>query len=107
MWNVDEMAGFIAASLRRGEGDGQRIRVRAPLSCRRGPFVMKAMAARELDEDDLRLLFSLATFRTATEALDAVRQAYPTQLIKPAVQYMVESIAAEHGADGDAIGSST
>ena len=26
MWNVDELAGFIAASLRRGEGDGQRIR---------------------------------------------------------------------------------
>ena len=58
-------------------------------------FVMKAMAARELDEDDLRLLFTLAAFRNADDALDAVRQAYPTQLIKPAVQYMVEAIAAE------------
>ena len=83
---------------------GLSVRVASP----RYLFVMKAMAARELDEDDLRLLFSLATFRTASEALDAVRHAYPTQLIKPAVQYMVESIAAEHGADGDAIaGSST
>jgi hypothetical protein len=58
---------------------------------------MKAVAARESDEEDLRILYPLAGFESAEEALDAVELAYPAQAMKPSVQYLVESIAADHG----------
>ncbi len=70
---------------------GLSLRVASP----RYLFVMKAMAARESDEDDLRLLYSLAGFTSASDALDAVSDAYPSWTIKPMVQYLVEGIAAE------------
>lgn len=56
-------------------------------------FVLKAMAARETDEQDLKVLYPLAGFRDADEALDAIAVAYPLTTIKPAVQYLVRLVA--------------
>ncbi len=58
-------------------------------------FVMKAMAAREVDEEDLRILYPLCHFGSAAEALNALETAYPGRPMKAAVQYLVEGIAAE------------
>lgn len=58
-------------------------------------FVLKAMSARESDEDDLRVLYPLCNFASADEALDSIERAYPTQEIKPVVQHLVKGIAAE------------
>lgn len=58
-------------------------------------FVMKAMAAREVDEQDLRILYPLCGFTSAEDALNALEAAYPGRPMKAAVQYLVEGIAAE------------
>ncbi len=79
------------------DNEGLVLRVASP----RYLFVMKALAARESDEDDLRLLYSLNQFRSANEALDAVIEAYPGWLMKPNVQYMIEQIAAQRDEAGE------
>ena len=56
-------------------------------------FVLKALAARESDEDDLRRLYGLCGFSNADEALDAVAAAYPTVRIRPSVEFLVRGIA--------------
>lgn len=56
---------------------------------------MKAMAGRELDEDDLRVLYVLCDFPSADAALDLIGQSYPRQSIKANAQYLVEGIAAD------------
>ncbi len=58
-------------------------------------FVMKAMAAREVDEEDLRILYPLCHFESAAEALNALEAAYPGRPMEAAVQYLLEGIAAE------------
>ena len=73
------------------ERPGLSVRVASPKYL----FVMKSMAAREADEDDLLTLYRLCGFTNAAEALDAVERAYPRQPIKAAVQYLIEGIA-EH-----------
>jgi hypothetical protein len=73
------------------DSSGLSVRVAAP----RYLFVMKAMAARESDIDDLRLLYRLSNFSSAAEAIDSVVNAYPSRIIKPNVTYLVEEIAAE------------
>lgn len=73
------------------ERAGLAIRVASP----RYLFVLKSMAARESDEDDLRVLFPLCEFASSDEALDAIEAAYPRHVIKPNVQYLVEQLAAE------------
>lgn len=55
-------------------------------------FILKAIAAREVDDGDLRTLWPLTGFNSASEALDAISIAYPKQPIKAAVQYLVEDI---------------
>jgi hypothetical protein len=74
------------------EDPGLSVRVASP----RYLFTMKALAAREVDYDDLRVLYGLSGFKTAGEALDEVEQAYPQAQIKPVVQYVIEGIAREH-----------
>lgn len=78
------------------EAPGLSVRVASP----RYLFVMKALSAREADEEDLRLLYPLCRFRTANEALDAVAAAYPGRLLKASTQYLVEAIAADAGQTG-------
>ena len=73
------------------ESPGLAVRVASP----RYLFVMKALAAREADEDDLRTLYPLCGFGGAEEALDVVTAAYPGRLLKASTQYLVEGIAAE------------
>jgi predicted nucleotidyltransferase len=73
------------------ENDGISVRVASP----RYLFVLKAMAARESDEDDLRTLYPLCGFNSKSEALDTIEAAYPNQPIKLTVQYLVEAIADE------------
>ena len=70
---------------------GLAVRVASP----RYLFVMKAIAARESDLDDLRLLYGLCGYRSADAALNDVVAAYPRSPIKASVQYLLEGIAAE------------
>lgn len=60
-------------------------------------FVLKAVAGREVDEDDLRRLWPLCGFASADEALDSIESASPRQPLRPAIQYLVESLAEELG----------
>jgi predicted nucleotidyltransferase len=95
-WLNDGVKGFLpgddpeAAVLR--DSAGLTVRVASP----RYLFVLKAMAARETDEDDLRLLYPLCGFRDAADALDVIERSYPKQPIRPIVQYLVAGIAAGH-----------
>jgi hypothetical protein len=73
------------------DGPGLSVRIASP----RYLFVMKAIAARESDVDDLRILFGLCEFASAGEAIDEVLGAYPSRAIKPNVQYLIEEIATE------------
>lgn len=73
------------------DGPGLSVRIASP----RYLFVMKAIAARESDVDDLRILFRLCEFASANEAMDEVLAAYPTRTMKPNVQYLIEEIAME------------
>ncbi len=79
------------------ERPGLSVRVASP----RYLFAMKAMAAREVDEVDLLMLYRLSNFVDVGEALDVVERAYPHQPIKAAVQYLVEEIASEVSAERD------
>jgi Nucleotidyltransferase of unknown function (DUF6036) len=81
------------------ESAGLSVRIASP----RYLFVMKAIAARESDIDDLRLLYPLCNFASADDAIETVVAAYPARLLKPNVTYLVEEIAAE--ADLDSPGS--
>jgi hypothetical protein len=76
---------------------GLSVRVASP----RYLFKMKAVAGRDSDLDDLRVLYPLAAYSSATEALDDVMSTYPPGHLKPSVQYLIESIAAEHDAKSD------
>lgn len=58
-------------------------------------FVLKAMAARESDEDDLRALYPMCGFAGVQEALDVVERSYPLLPIKPNVEYLVRCIGEE------------
>ena len=62
----------------------------------------EALSAREVDEDDLRILFPLCGFQSAGDALDAVASAYPDRLLKPSSQYLVEGTANEFTGSPDA-----
>lgn len=75
------------------EQPGLALRVASP----RYLFVMKAMAGRETDLDDLRILYRLVGYAGADEAITDVVAAYPFSTIRPAVQYLIEGIAAEVG----------
>lgn len=56
-------------------------------------LAMKVLAARvERDEDDIRRLFELCGLRTAREGLDLVAATYPSLLIQPRVQYLLEEL---------------
>jgi len=79
------------------EQPGLSVRVASP----RYLFIMKAMASRESDYDDLRVLYRLAGLASAREAFDLIESSYPRAAIKPIVQYVIEGIAAEVGKGGD------
>ena len=74
------------------ETPGLSVRVASP----RYLFVMKALSAREIDEEDLRVLYPLCGFGSAVDALDAIATAYPGRLLKASTQYLVEAIATEN-----------
>jgi hypothetical protein len=71
------------------EDAGLTVRVASP----RYLFMMKALAAREADEDDLQVLWSLCKWRSAQEALDEIEASYPGAILRPVTRYVVESIA--------------
>lgn len=73
------------------ETPGLSVRVASP----RYLFVMKALAAREADEEDLRLLYPLCRYESANDALNAIAAAYPGRLLRASTQYLVEAIAAD------------
>jgi predicted nucleotidyltransferase len=95
-WLNDGVKGFLPGADDDARGvlldtEGISVTVASP----RYLFVLKAMAARESDEGDLRTLYPLCGFVSADEALDAVETAYPHQQIRPAVAYLVRGIADE------------
>jgi hypothetical protein len=71
------------------EDAGLTVRVASP----RYLFLMKALSARESDEDDLRILWPLCRWQSAQEALDEIEASYPRVVLRPVTRYMVESIA--------------
>jgi hypothetical protein len=71
------------------ESPGLSVRVASP----RYLFVMKALAASEADEEDLRLLYPLCGFESSSDVLDAIASAYPGRLLKASTQYLVEALA--------------
>jgi hypothetical protein len=73
------------------DGPGLSVRIASP----RYLFVMKAIAARESDVDDLRILFRLCEFASADVAINEVLAAYPSRTVKPNVQYLIGEIAME------------
>ena len=75
------------------EQSGLGVRIASP----RYLFVMKARAGRETHLDDLRILYRLVVYSGADEAITDVVAAYPVSTIRPAVQYLIEGIAAEVG----------
>lgn len=71
------------------EQPGLAVRVASP----RYLLVMKVLAARvERDEDDICRLFELCGLQTAREGLDLVVATYPSALIQPRVQYLLEEL---------------
>ncbi len=94
-WLNDAVKGFLPGDDPHAsvyfDSAGLSVRVASP----RYLFVMKAMAARESDVDDLRVLYRLSGFASANDAVDAVVAAYPTRTIKPNVVYLIEELAAE------------
>ena len=94
-WINDAVKGFLIGddpdSTVRFERPGLAVSVASP----RYLFKMKAMAARESDVDDLRLLFRLAGYQNAAEALADVEMAYRGQPVKMSSQYLIEEIASE------------
>lgn len=73
------------------EEPGLSVRVASP----RYLFVMKAMAGREADLDDLRMLYRLAGYQQASQAIADVALAYPIATTRPSVQYLIEGLAEE------------
>jgi hypothetical protein len=71
------------------EVPGLSVRIASP----RYLFAMKALSARESDEEDLRLLYPLCGFESADQALDTIAAAYPGRLLKASTQYLVQGIA--------------
>ena len=56
-------------------------------------LAMKLLAARaERDQDDIRILYELCGFTTAAEGLDLVESAYPSHVIAPRVQFLLEEM---------------
>ncbi|MEM9033341.1 MAG: DUF6036 family nucleotidyltransferase [Actinomycetota bacterium] len=71
------------------ERPGLTVRVASPQYL----FALKALAAREADEEDLLILFPLCGYTSAAEALDDVAATYPAQPLRPATQYLIEEVA--------------
>lgn len=70
---------------------GLAVRVASP----RYLFVLKALAARESDLDDLRLVWPHCGFEHAGDALAAIERMYPDGEVRPMTRRVVEAIAAE------------
>ncbi len=68
---------------------GLQVRVACPAYL----LAMKVLAARmDRDADDIRLLADLCGLSTTDQVLDVVESFYPTNLIEPRVQYVIEDI---------------
>jgi hypothetical protein len=56
-------------------------------------LAMKLLASRlERDQDDIRFLYDLCGFTTAAEGLDLLQSAYPTHVIAPRTQFLLEEM---------------
>lgn len=69
---------------------GLAVRVASP----RYLFVLKALAARESDEEDLRVLWPLCQFKSATDGRAAILRAYPDLPVKANVARLIDALAA-------------
>jgi hypothetical protein len=70
-------------------------------------LAMKLLAARvERDQDDIRTLYQLCGFTSASEGIDLVESAYPEYMIPPRTRFMLQEmyperpIARERGREG-------
>lgn len=99
-WLNDAVKGFLPGSDPNATVLFDRPNLTVSVASPRYLFVLKAMAARESDETDLRTLWPLCDFADARQALDAVETAYPRVPIRPAVQYLIEALAAEQAPNG-------
>lgn len=100
-WLNDAVKGFLPGADENASVLFDRPNLAVTIASPRYLFVLKAMAAREVDEGDLRALWPLCGFEDAAEALDVVEAAYPRIPIRPAVQYLIEAIGAEEGDHSD------
>jgi hypothetical protein len=56
-------------------------------------LAMKLLAARvERDTDDIKALYKLCGFETADDGMDLVAQAYPTAIIAPRTQFLLQEL---------------
>lgn len=93
-WPNDGVKGFLPGEDPNAVVFYDRPHLSVSIASARYLFILKAIAAREVDDGDLRTLWPLTGFTNASQALDAINAAYPRQPIKAAVQYLVEDIAA-------------
>ena len=71
------------------EGDHLSVAAASP----RYLLAMKLLASRlERDQDDIRFLYGLCGFMTATEGLDLIQSTYPKRAIAPRVQFLLEEM---------------
>jgi len=71
------------------EGDHLSVAAASP----RYLLAMKLLASRlERDQDDIRFLYGLCGFTTATEGLDLIQSTYPNRAIAPRVQFLLEEM---------------
>jgi hypothetical protein len=79
------------------EDDGLSLSIASP----RYLLMMKAWSGRESDEEDLRLLWPLCGYASATECLNDIMRSYPIGSIRPRTQYLIEDIAARQTPHSD------
>ncbi len=66
---------------------------------------MKLLAARDTDIDDIRTLYAACGYTTAAQGLDLLEVTYPSHLITPRVQFILEEFHPEPAAPGDTAGT--
>ena len=71
------------------EGDNLSVAAASP----RYLLAMKLLASRlERDQDDIAFLYGLCGFTTAAEGLDLLESVYPTWVVAPRVQFLLEEM---------------
>jgi hypothetical protein len=96
-WLNDGAKGFMPGTDRHSVGvfEGEYLSVAA--ASPRYLLAMKLLAARlDRDQDDIRTLYELCGFTTAEEGLQLVEASYPSYVIAPRVQFLLQEMFPSH-----------